>query len=1314
MPPSAHFPTASLGTVLVWLIAVTALIVALLAFNRTLYSEQVVVSPSPSPTPTPPPSPTPAPETNLTLPDLYAYEGWSSNLTCLGNIYLFKNGTHGEHDCIHTSEMEFPMGGDLDGTTASATLKPTNLPAGDYCTGPNEHVKSVTTIGGGRVDGVTCETLEPGAGIVLAGDVVGPINDTVIVGTGFPAGSHCNASYLPGTIVVNNQSQIVSIECVSVSETALNASAVGGDLEGFLPNPTLVPTGVVPACRDFGGDFVCFDAKGRIINWTDTGDEYVVVGDTIVSTTLTGTYGGTLNIIDSGVTPGCYIFGAYNTCITGKGTTSSVTPTGDSVAYTTTTITSSTTIDGTVGAPEMKVITTAGSFGAGNKLITLSRDVYGRLTATADGPEALIVTTSFATSGYFTGTAATIKPVARLPNPGVTRFGGTNCWPVFDALQEGIITDYIGCQTVSLTGLSNGTLTLVGTPNQIYVNETEENVYTFTTPQDLHYGANVYFHSGRFLPTGNTQTFDSPMEGLLIVGTTARGSFIRLGTDASDTPIAEMTTPSASEFRIVWNAYTGSTNGEMVHGADSDRVRYVRMKDGVFSVGGTSVAGTPGSTTYTDGDLVDRFTVDDTVTRSYQSIDIQATSPVLQFTASATPSCAVREDWATANNHHIVFDGKFTGSGFAGGPSTSARTMGITKQASTITFWARSDTSPFTGCGSISSLASLFIVAYDATTSHITADTTLARFYGQTLMGPDLGIQGTPRVTITGESSGDALPVVQFHMSGSARPGLQLGMISATRSVLAFGAYYTGSAFMATTSGTTLVMDYQEDGISFKLNSGTTPGSTFTPSELVKFTTTGHTMRPSLAILGTESEPSKFVMTGRAAQSTSSPTFSVVTGNVFSLDFASVNFGMADPLAGTLSTSDHGYSLFYNQGRIEFRGYTASGVSSNVGVFDTSGTTFYKNLNVAADSSNFAAFTLKSVSSASYPHINIGSSSNSAAWIGFGVTRDSSGTYRRSTTNWGFASVWTGSTLDFNSFTSGTTGGVVTPTLQLRITAANVRIPLGLHLGPMPGTTDTVAKYAVAGPGGASDDDQSLLQFFRTSSSPYIQIGITPGGNPTVNFGAYFAAGNYHSIDSAAAFLLYRHGAGYLRVAGSVPTAAGMAGTMAVTTLADFTTTGLILYTPLAVSSGGTGSSATLAGGRVMVSSGQTIVESSATTADVVPVEEPWTSYTMATGGILWVKLKRVGNTVFVEITSQGLVTWPPGGYGTTSTAIPVSYRPAFDFPRLTFWTETIDINAEIGINTSGTIFVRRTSTSGTTFQLWRVSFHYELGARPF
>ena len=122
--------------------------------------------------------------------------------------------------------------------------------------------------------------------------VVTPCNPLNLGSTGWPSGSACpDATYIVTNIITTTDGRIAGIVCTHVNSTALNGTAVGGDLMGFLPNPELVHLWAFPTCLDLLSYSVCFDQKGRMYNYEALGVSYVAVGTPVMSTTLTGNYG---------------------------------------------------------------------------------------------------------------------------------------------------------------------------------------------------------------------------------------------------------------------------------------------------------------------------------------------------------------------------------------------------------------------------------------------------------------------------------------------------------------------------------------------------------------------------------------------------------------------------------------------------------------------------------------------------------------------------------------------------------------------------------------------------------------------------------------------------------------------------------------------------------------------------------------------------------------------------------------------------------------------------------------------------------------
>lgn len=257
----------------------------------------------------------------------------------------------------------------------------------------------------------------------------------------------------------------------------------------------LTPTGVTPGAYGTGNQIPAFtvDQYGRLTLAAE-GNTAVVVGMAIASSTLTGTYGSTINLIPVGVA-GTYGGGRllvqFTTDIYGRTTAAS---NGASAVLIGDNITSN-AISGTYGG----VITirdtgvTPGTYGA-PQLLQITVESDGRLTAAANGATPVLVNSSVGSNtGTITGLYGNTLdlPVQGALVPGV--YGNsTNCLAQITITPYGTISN-AGCLSIG-GGSGNSSFSIfLGTPNEIIVTEINNATLQFSTPQPIAPSSSVTF-----------------------------------------------------------------------------------------------------------------------------------------------------------------------------------------------------------------------------------------------------------------------------------------------------------------------------------------------------------------------------------------------------------------------------------------------------------------------------------------------------------------------------------------------------------------------------------------------------------------------------------------------------------------------------------------------------------------------------------------------------------------------------------------------------------------------------------------------------
>lgn len=1098
------------------------LIIVVLVLLLNMRAAPKIVIPDPPPPPPPvvfPPFPDP----------ISNYTGWVGDSNCAARLHVV-NGSIMEDECVPYASMVFHMEGAINGPSDNTTLKPTNLNAGTYCEG-SRGIQSLTTLDGGVLDNVTCKPLVLTDGI------------------------YCGPNQIVQSVTVEDN-EITGFQCRSL-----------------VHSPIINDTGVESGCHDFLTHSICVLDDGRLSFISNVTEIYLLKNTSIItSNTIYGPVDAPeiIQVLDDF---GCRTLGAYNVCVTQTGQIHVWEDTGNVVVYTNTPITLSTTITGTGGVPELKVITSAGSYGNG-KLLDVTVDVFGRVVNVVEGPSALTEDTIF--GGDATG---------RWNNLILTPTGVT---PGCYSLLSHIVCISVGgrIDNITSTGLEyvekNATVisnTLIGTPLQLDLT----NLGT----------AGTYNSAGNRLLTHVLDDYGrttSIIEGLtaLVTTTVFNGDVTGLSTN----------------MKIV---NSGVTEGCYDFGTKIECV----LADGrVKNITDTGVSYIPITQTITSSNtLTHTVAVPELksirTAANYGAGDRLWTSSVDQYgrlTVGANGKQALTVDTTFEgggdfqgnwNNMQMISMG--IGDGTIGSPTCIPR-FGYDDKG-------RLTTTPV--CQTISYAG-------------LTNDTLVLLGTARRINIYETGVENTYQFDTPQDL--DFLANVKFR---SAR--------------FAHGA----QEYRAPIEGVSIA-GYQSRGsfLRFYTNHSSVPASeirAFSPSKTRwawnMFTDYNGTRHGSLSVAA------RFVE-------------------------------MSNGLFAVGGTSTVGApETIYSESDFVHR-FTV----------DDAQTSVLQRLRVK-DEIPTLALELDAETS---PHLNLGSSSRSNGWLLFGLSRTSGGAYLAESTGNGFEVLHDDDEVSIRATPAGNAiGATVIPTkiIRYRLSGTTISTPLSVEStlnvvgastlgstlsvggaasfssilsvsGPatfsnslfVSGTTtlngpllaragfvagnppqsapESSAKYVIV----STDAAEAALEFHKSSlSTPGLVVGLAPDSEGVVNFGTYYLGGSYRGKDTNAVYQMKREGTGTLQVLSGVPTAAGLAGTVSLSTIVTFShDDGLILDKPLAVASGGTGSNAVLTGEKIMISkSSQLVVESNYSLQDLLQ-------------SIANLSISMTGTTNRISITSSG------------------------------------------------------------------------------
>ena len=304
----------------------------------------------------------------------------------------------------------------------------------------------------------------------------GPCSPPVLPPTGIGAGFVCSS--LDEVMVnanVTADGRLVEVLCSPVNQTSLNGSAVQGDLTGVWPYLFLKPQPDITAgCSDIGIYTLCLSVGGLVTLLNPNGASIVYVTSSVFSSTgtITGQYGVSLDLTNTSVTPGSYGTGNQLPTFTvnsyGRLTAAG---SGNTVVLVGQAITSS-TITGNYGSTVNLIPTavTPGPYGGPGQLVSFTADQYGRLTAAATGATVLVNGSIISSSSLYGnwGGEIEIRPTTVTPNT-----YGSPFVPSFTVEADGrltfaangvtpvVVNSTINSNTGSITGLYGNTVDLV-------------------------------------------------------------------------------------------------------------------------------------------------------------------------------------------------------------------------------------------------------------------------------------------------------------------------------------------------------------------------------------------------------------------------------------------------------------------------------------------------------------------------------------------------------------------------------------------------------------------------------------------------------------------------------------------------------------------------------------------------------------------------------------------------------------------------------------------------------------------------------------
>jgi hypothetical protein len=330
-----------------------------------------------------------------------------------------------------------------------------------------------------------------------------------------------------------------------------------GDLHGVWPYLYInAQPDITAGCYDLGSFDMCLNAAGILTVLNPTGVSYVAVGSSVNSNTgtITGEYGVTLDLVPvlgnittvgSGNQLPVITFNTFGQA-TAAGEGNTVIVAGQSVT--------SSTLVGSYGSTiNLASIVGAGAWGSPN-LLSLSNDIYGRITAIANGPVALtnntaIYSNSGTIAGFLPGSLDLVNQTTLVPGTygspqvpiitvsayGITMdlsngivalanntaiysgsgtivgslpgsldlpvqvalipgtYGNASCFASITVNDYGVLTG-AACFTIGgLGGNGSGIQIILGTANQIIVTDISNTTVQLSLPQDIATTSDVQF-----------------------------------------------------------------------------------------------------------------------------------------------------------------------------------------------------------------------------------------------------------------------------------------------------------------------------------------------------------------------------------------------------------------------------------------------------------------------------------------------------------------------------------------------------------------------------------------------------------------------------------------------------------------------------------------------------------------------------------------------------------------------------------------------------------------------------------------------------